>query len=117
MAGTDLEGYAEEPFLKTARAKGLHRLRVCRHVFAYSAARLTTVLVSEMLRVVSIGLYAIELITATPGFGTLTIDAAASRHPGLVFAVVLLPAGLIAVTNAARGSYDTLYDPRVETGD
>ena len=116
MAGTDLEGYAEEPFLKTARAKGLHRLRLCRHVFAYSAARLTTVLVSEMLRVVSIGLYAIELITATPGFGTLTIDAA-SRHPGLVFAVVLLPAGLIAVTNAARGSYDTLYDPRVETGD
>ena len=116
-AGTDLEGYAEEPFLKTARAKGLHRLRLCRHVFAYSATRLTTVLVSGMLGVVLIGLYAIEWITAIPGFGTLTIDAAASRHPGLVLAVVLLPAGLIAVTNAARESYYALYDPRVETGD
>ncbi|EMA43742.1 ABC transporter permease subunit [Halococcus saccharolyticus] len=116
-AGTDLEGYAEEPFLKVARAKGLGRLRLCRHVFAHSAARLTTVLTSEMLGLVLVGLYVIEWISRTPGFGSLTIDAAASRHPGLVFAVVLLPAGVIAVTNAARESYYTLFDPRVETGD
>lgn len=115
VAGTDLEQYAEEPFLKMARAKGVGRLRLCRHVFAHSAARLITVLTSEMLGMLLIGLYVVEWVSRTPGFGTLTIDAAASRHPGLVFAIVLLPTGLVAITNAARESYYTLYDPRVES--
>lgn len=117
VAGTYLEQYAEEPFLKIARAKGLGRLRLCRHVFAHAAARLTTALSTEMVGLVLAGLYVIEWISHTPGFGSLTIDAAASRHPGLVFAVVLLPTAVIAVANAARESYYALYDPRVETGD
>ncbi|KPN30902.1 oligopeptide transporter permease [Halolamina pelagica] len=32
-AGTDLEQYADEPFVKTARAKGVGLLGICRHVF------------------------------------------------------------------------------------
>ncbi|MFW5948344.1 MAG: ABC transporter permease subunit [Halolamina sp.] len=114
-AGADLDQYANEPFVKTARAKGVGLLGLCRHVFPHSAARLLTVLCSEMLGVVLVGLYAVEWVTHTPGFGTLTIDAAGSRGPGLIFAVVLLPVLLVTVVNAARETYYSLFDPRVET--
>lgn len=114
-AGTDLEQYAGEQFVKTARAKGVGILGVCRHVFPHSAARLLTVLTSEMLGMVLVGLYAVEWVTRTPGFGTLTIDAAGSRSPGLIFAAVLLPVFVVTVVNTLRETYYSLFDPRVET--
>jgi peptide/nickel transport system permease protein len=115
-AGTDLEQYADEPFVKTARAKGVGLLGICRHVFPHSAARLLTVLTSEMLGMVLVGLYAVEWVTRTPGFGTMTIDAAGSRTPGLIFAAVLLPVLVVSVVNTVRETYYSLFDPRVETG-
>ncbi|WP_435116507.1 ABC transporter permease subunit [Halolamina sp. C58] len=114
VAGTDLEQYANEPFVKTARAKGVGLLGICRHVFPHSAARLLTLLSSEMLGVVLVGLYAVEWVTQTPGFGTLTIDAAGSRAPGLIFAVVLLPVVAVATVNALREAYYSVIDPRVD---
>ncbi|NHX36308.1 MULTISPECIES: ABC transporter permease subunit [Halolamina] len=116
-AGADLEQYADEAFVKTARAKGVGLLGICRHVFPHSAARLLTVLTSEMLGMVLVGLYAVEWVTRTPGFGALTIDAAGSRGPGLIFAAVLLPVLVVTVVNTARETYYSLFDPRVETGD
>jgi len=113
-AGTDLEQYAGEPFVKTARAKGVSLLGICRHVFPHSAARLLTVLSSEMLGIVLVGLYAVEWVTRTPGFGTLTIDAVGSRFPGLIFAVVLLPVGLVVTVNFLQDTYYELFDPRVD---
>mgnify|MGYP006279524059 FL=1 len=115
-AGTDLEQYADEPFIKTARAKGIGLLGICRHVFPHSAARLLTVLTSEMLGMVLVGLYAVEWVTGTPGFGTMTIDAAGSRAPGLIFAAVLFPVLVVSVVNTVRETYYSLFDPRVETG-
>ena len=114
-AGTDLKQYAGEPFVKTARAKGVGLLGICRHVFPHSAARLLTVLTSEMLGMVLVGLYAVEWVTRTPGFGTMTIDAAGSRAPGLIFAAVLLPVLVVSVVNTVRETYYSLFDPRVET--
>lgn len=115
-AGTDLAQYAGEPFVKTARAKGVGVWGICRHVFPHSAARLLTVLSSEMFGMVLVGLYAVEWVTHTPGFGAMTIDAAGSRAPGLIFAAVLLPVFVVAVVNTARETYYALFDPRVETG-
>ena len=114
-AGTDLEQYAGEPFVKTARAKGIGLLGICRHVFPHSAARLLTLLSSEMLGVVLVGLYVVEWVTKTPGFGTLTIDAVGSRHPGLVFGVIMLPVGLVVAVNFLQDAYYTLLDPRVNS--
>ncbi|NHX36306.1 MULTISPECIES: ABC transporter permease subunit [Halolamina] len=113
-AGTDLEQYAGEPFVKTARAKGVGLLGICRHVFPHSAARLLTVLSSEMLGIVLVGLYAVEWVTRTPGFGTLTIDAVGSRIPGLIFGVVLLPVALVVAVNFLQDAYYELFDPRVD---
>jgi len=113
-AGTDLEQYAGEPFVKTARAKGVGLLGICRHVFPHSAARLLTVLSSEMLGIVLVGLYAVEWVTRTPGFGTLTIDAVGSRIPGLIFGVVLLPVALVVGVNFLQDAYYALFDPRVD---
>jgi peptide/nickel transport system permease protein len=113
-SGTDLEQYAGEPFVKTARAKGVGLLGICRHVFPHSAARLLTLLSSEMLGMVLVGLYVVEWVTETPGFGTLTIDAVGSRYPGLIFGVVLLPVGLVVAVNFFQDAYYTLVDPRVE---
>ncbi|KPN30899.1 glutathione ABC transporter permease GsiC [Halolamina pelagica] len=113
-AGTDLEQYAGEPFVKTARAKGVGLLGICRHVFPHSAARLLTVLSSEMLGIVLVGMYAVEWVTRTPGFGTLTIDAVGSRIPGLIFGVVLLPVALVVGVNFLQDAYYALVDPRVD---
>ncbi|QKY18907.1 ABC transporter permease subunit [Halolamina sp. CBA1230] len=112
-AGTDLEQYANEPFVKTARAKGVGLLGICRHVFPHSAARLATLLCSEMLGIVLVGLYVVEWVTRTPGFGTLTIDAVGSRVPGLIFGVVLLPVALVVTVNVLQDAYYEYVDPRV----
>jgi peptide/nickel transport system permease protein len=45
----------------------------------------------------------------------MTIDAAGSRAPGLIFAAVLLPVLVVAVVNTVRETYYSLFDPRVET--
>ena len=83
-------------------------------MFPHSAARLLTLLSSEMLGVVLVGLYAVEWVTKTPGFGTLTIDAAGSRSPGLIFAVVLLPVLAVAAVNTLQNVYYSVIDPRVD---
>ncbi|MBP1987042.1 ABC transporter permease subunit [Halolamina salifodinae] len=113
-AGADLSQYAGEPFVKTARAKGVGVWGICRHVFPHSAARLLTVLSSEMLGIVLVGLYVVEWVTRTPGFGTLTIDAVGSRHPGLIFGVVLLPVLVVVTVNFLQDAYYELIDPRVD---
>jgi peptide/nickel transport system permease protein len=114
-AGTDLKQYAGEPFVKTARAKGVGLLGICRHVFPHSAARLLTLLSSEVFGLVLVGLYAVEWVTFTPGFGALTIDAIGTRHPGLVFGVILLPVVVVVTVNFLQDAYYTLIDPRTAT--
>lgn len=112
-AGAELSEYVTAPFVKTARAKGAGPLRVGRHVFPHAAVHLLTAFVTDMLGMVLIGMYVIEWLTDTPGFGTLTIDAIGTRVPALVFTVVLLPVVLATVVNFLQDVYYAFVDPRI----
>lgn len=113
-AGTEMAEYADRPFVKLARAKGAGTLRVARHLVPHTVVHLVTALFTDTLGLVLVGVYVIEWVTDTPGFGALTIDAVGSRVPGLVFAVVLLPVVLAVAVNLAQDLYYALFDPRVD---
>lgn len=112
-AGSELREYAQRSFVKTARAKGAGSWRVGLHVFPHAAVHLLTAFLSDALGLVLVGLYVIEWITGTPGFGLLTIDAVGARIPGLIFAVILLPVVVAVAVNVAQDIYYELFDPRV----
>ncbi|MEZ3117362.1 ABC transporter permease subunit [Halobaculum sp. MBLA0147] len=116
-AGTELAEYADRPFVKIARAKGAGPLRVAVHLLPHAAARLATLLLSEAFGAVLVAGYVIEWATSTPGIFALTIEAVASRRPGLVFPVVLLPVVVVVTVNLLQELYYLLFDPRVDAGD
>jgi peptide/nickel transport system permease protein len=113
-AGEQLRAYASEPFVKTARAKGLSDWRTGWHLFRNTAVTLLSVLLTDMYGTVLVAVFAVEFATKTPGIGTLiaraTIEADLALLLGLALALALV--GVLA-TFAEDLAY-AVTDPRVE---
>lgn len=103
----------QEPYLRTARAKGLyHRTVIVRHALRNAAIPVVTILGFQLGFLVA-GTAIIESVFAWPGVGRLFIDSVSRRDLPVIQAVVLLIA--IGVT-AANLLVDILYsiiDPRI----
>lgn len=112
-AGSELSEYVDDPFVKTARAKGASTWRIGLHILPHAAVHLVTAFFTDMLGMVLIGMYVIEWITDVPGFGTLSIDAVGARTPALIFAIVLIPVLIATFTNYCQDVYYEFIDPRV----
>jgi peptide/nickel transport system permease protein len=83
-AGEQLRAYASEPFVKTARAKGLGDWRIGYHLARNTAVTLLSVLLAEMYGLVLVGVFTVEFVTKTPGLGALLIDATLESQLGLI---------------------------------
>ncbi len=110
--------YVEADFVKTAKAKGAsHRSIVYKHIFRPAAVPLSTILVSDLLSVIFIASYLVEVVFAIPGLGYVSYIAIVDQDTALVLATVLIPAFIAIIGNLMQDIVYTILDPRIDYGD
>lgn len=104
---------ARMDFVRTARAKGLGRVRILlAHVARNALLPVVTILGLQMGTVLA-GSITIETVFGWPGIGLLLLDSVMARNYPVVLGVLVLSASLVILANIA---VDLLYmrlDPRI----
>jgi peptide/nickel transport system permease protein len=103
----------KEPFVQTARAKGLPPVRV-RYVHAARNALLPMVTrFGFRLAFMVTGALVVETIYSYPGLGTLLFNAISMRDLPLIQGIVLMSSLMVLFINLALGWVYGRIDPRV----
>ncbi|WP_284346946.1 ABC transporter permease [Frankia sp. Cppng1_Ct_nod] len=110
-----LEAALAQPFVVTARARGLSRTAVrVRHAFRHAAAPVLT-LTGWLTGTLLGGAVLIETVFARPGIGSLTLQAVTSRDLPVVMGVVLLSAFAVVLIFTVVDLLHLAIDPRLRT--
>jgi peptide/nickel transport system permease protein len=111
----ELEEVLEQPFILTARTRGMRDASV-RVLHALRHAVIPTVTMSGFLVAALLGGSVItETLFARQGLGTLLLNAVYAKDVPVVLGVVILSAGVYVVINLAVDIAYSLIDPRVVT--
>jgi peptide/nickel transport system permease protein len=106
----------EEPYVTTARAKGVGRVAIhLRHALRNAAIPALTVLgylVGNLLA----GAVVVETVFNRPGLGRLTVAAVSVQDIPLVQGIVVFAAAVFVVANLLVDLLYPLLDPRIATG-
>jgi peptide/nickel transport system permease protein len=104
-----------QPFMRTAWAKGLSRReRVMRHALPNAAIPVVTVIGLRLGGLVG-GAVVVETVFAWPGVGQLLVNAVNLRDLAIVQGIVLLVALTMVITNLVVDMTYGWLDPRIET--
>jgi peptide/nickel transport system permease protein len=110
-----LEAALAQPFIVTARARGLSHTAVrLRHAFRHAAApllNLTGWLTGALLG----GVVPVETVFGRPGIGSLVLQAVTSRDLPVVMGVILLSAVVFVVMSTIVDLLHVAIDPRIRT--
>jgi peptide/nickel transport system permease protein len=102
-----------QPYMRTAKAKGVSRLRrISWHAMPNAAIPVVTVLGFKIGGLIS-GAVVTETVFAWPGIGRLLVTAVAQRDLAVVQAIILLVAATMVVANLVVDSLYGWLDPRV----
>jgi peptide/nickel transport system permease protein len=102
-----------QPFVRTARAKGLAERRVlARHALRTALLPVVT-LVGLQLPALFSGVVFVETIFAWPGMGRVTVEAVLARDYPVVMAATAVFATLVVAGNLLADGATALLDPRV----
>ncbi len=99
-------------FVRTARAKGLGRMRVILMHTARNALLPVVTLLGLQLGTVLGGSVVVESVFSWPGIGTLLYDSVESRNYPVVLGVLVFSAGLVIVVNMLVDIAYVRLDPR-----
>lgn len=103
-----------QDFVRTAKAKGLHPVRVAvRHVLRNALLPVTTMAGLHFAALLG-GAAVTETLFGWPGLGRLTLDAVLSRDYNLLLGILLLSSILVVVVNVAMDLLQAWLDPRVQ---
>lgn len=106
----------EEPFIQTARSKGLSPNRILfAHAIKNVLVPVITVLGLQLGQLLS-GTVIVEVVFAWPGLGRLLVDAVTSRDFPVIQAVILFVAVVFVVLNLIVDLLYGVLDPRVRLG-
>jgi peptide/nickel transport system permease protein len=102
----------EQPYMRTARAKGLTRLaQIAQHAFPNAAIPIVTLL-GIMIGHLIAGSVIVETVFAWPGVGRLTVTSVTSRDLAIVQTIVLLVAASMVTSNLVVDLLYNWLDPR-----
>ena len=110
--------YVNATFVKTAKAKGASsRTILYKHIFRPAAVPLSTILVSDLLSIIFVASYLVEVVFGIPGLGLISFNAIVNRDTAVVLATVLIPAFIAIIGNLTQDILYTILDPRISYGD
>lgn len=103
-----------QPYMRTARAKGLRLTRrIMSHAIPNAAIPIVTVLGLRLGGLIA-GSVVIETVYAWPGIGLMLVNAVSQRDLPVVQTIVLLVAFTMVVTNFIVDITYGWLDPRIE---
>jgi peptide/nickel transport system permease protein len=101
-----------QPFVRTARAKGLGETRVLTHHALRNALVPVVTLAGLQLPALFSGVVFVETIFAWPGMGQVTVQAVLARDYPIVMAATAVFATLVVAGNLLADAAAALLDPR-----
>lgn len=106
-----------EPFVRTARAKGLKEFAVvARHAVPGALYTVITVL-GPLLAALVTGSFIVELIFGIPGMGRFFITSVTDRDYTVILGITVLYTAVVVAANLLVDILYALVDPRVRVGD
>ena len=103
-----------QDYVRTARAKGLHPVRVTlRHVLRNALLPLTTVAGAHIGGLLG-GAAVAETVFSWPGIGRLTLEAVQAREYRVLLGVLLLSSFLVILANVLVDLLHARLDPRIK---
>ncbi|WP_309231826.1 ABC transporter permease [Nocardia sp. SYP-A9097] len=112
-----LEAALSQPFIVTARARGLGEAEVrLRHAFRHAAAPLLT-LTGWLIGTLLGGVVPVETVFGRPGIGALVLQAVTSRDMPVVMGVILLSALVFVAASTIVDLLHAALDPRIRTNE
>ncbi|GAA4636714.1 ABC transporter permease [Actinoallomurus vinaceus] len=113
LTRTSVAEAMREPYIQTARSKGLTEGQVLvGHALRNSLIPVVTIVGLHMGGLMG-GAVVVENVFAWPGLGTLVVDAVSNRDYQVVQAATFLIAGIVMVFNLAADLLYSQLDPRI----
>jgi len=113
LSQSGLEAILDDPFMQTARAKGISEAAVIRgHGIRNMLIPVVTVVGLQVSTLLG-GAVIIEQVFAWPGLGRLLVDAITNRDYSVVQAATVFIALMVAITNMAVDLVYAVIDPRI----
>ncbi|MFH5797071.1 ABC transporter permease [Haladaptatus sp. CMAA 1911] len=116
MMRSSLLEVLNEPYMRTARAKGVSgRVMLFKHALQNALIPVITV-AGIQLALVLVGSVTVELVFGIQGLGRLLVDSMLDRNYPVTQAVILIVAAVMVFTNLAVDLVYTVIDPRIGYG-
>jgi peptide/nickel transport system permease protein len=116
MMRSSLLEVLNEPYMRTARAKGVSdRAFLYKHALQNALIPVITV-AGIQLALVLVGSVTVEIVFGIQGLGRLLVDSMLDRNYPVTQAVILIVAGVMVLTNLAVDLAYTVLDPRIDYG-
>lgn len=116
MLHEDLKEMDSALWVRTARAKGVGRLRIVLVHLLPNAASVVLAMTGIVLAGLVGGAITMEVVFGLPGIGTLTMQAMKGRDYPLIQAIILLLALGVVLANFVTDLLQRLIDPRLRAG-
>ena len=107
--------YAETEFVKLVEAKGAGSLRVARHVLRNAAIPLFSMLFTEILGLLVLTVFVIEVLFGIDGFGMLLFEAIDQRDLPVLLGGTMVVVAVGVGGNVVQDVAYSVLDPRVDT--
>ncbi|MEF8825995.1 MAG: ABC transporter permease [Halapricum sp.] len=108
--------YATTDFVRLVEAKGAGPLRVARHVVRNAAIPLFSMLFTEILGLLVLTVFVIEVLFGIDGFGRLLFDAVDQRDLPVLLGGTMVIIAVGVGGNVLQDVAYSVFDPRVDTG-
>ncbi|MFB6072181.1 MAG: ABC transporter permease [Halobacterium sp.] len=117
MMRSSLLEVLDEPYMKTARAKGVGgRVRLFKHALQNALIPVVTV-AGIQLALILIGSVTVEIVFGIKGLGRLLVNSMLDRDYPVVQVTIFLVAAVMVFTNLAVDLTYTVIDPRIRVGE
>lgn len=103
-----------ERYIKIVRAKGASRRRIARHVFRNAAVPLVTLFVTELIGILLVTVFVIEVVFEVPGVGLLAYEGVTNREIELVMILTVLFSIVVVLSNLLQDIAAVTLDARIE---
>ncbi|WP_254809056.1 ABC transporter permease [Natronosalvus amylolyticus] len=103
-----------ERYVTLVRSKGAGPVRVARHVFRVAAVPLVTLFVTELLAVILVAIFVLEVVFSVPGIGLLAYEAVLERELELVMILTAVFATAAVLANVVQDLATVVLDPRAD---
>jgi len=102
----------EAPYVKTARAKGIHYRQILRkHIFKNALNPITTAITGWFASLLA-GAFFVETVFNFKGLGSLTVNALLNYDLPVILACILFTSCLFIIINILTDIFQIIIDPR-----